>query len=194
MQPTTPQPSGTEAPEEQQQNVYRPQEPAYEPAQADPTQLAPPAVQSVSWEASEYIHRSKDVVWIIVFILVSLGFLGAALWFRAWTFAALVVVMSAAMGFFAFRQPRVLKYSLTPQGLQIGEKHYGYQEFKAFGVRAEDAFYSVVLLPVKRFMPAITIYFAETEGEKIVDILGQYLPMEKLKTDFLDTFMRRLHF
>jgi hypothetical protein len=192
MQPTTPQPSGTEEPEAQH-NLYQ-AEPAYVAPESSGVAQAPPVAESIAWEASEYVHRSKDVVWIIVFILVSLGFLGVALWFRAWTFAALVVVMAVAMGFFAFRQPRVLKYSLTPQGLKIGEKHYDYQEFKAFGVKTEDAFYSVMLLPVKRFMPAITIYFAEADGEKIVDILGQYLPMENLKPDFIDNLMRRLHF
>jgi hypothetical protein len=43
-------------------------------------------------------------------------------------------------------------------------------------------------------MPAVSMYFAEEDGEKIVDILGARLPMEELHLDAIDRLMRRLRF
>ena len=201
MQPTTPQPGGAGGPEPQ--DLYRPtQEPAYVPAaphvtMPQPQPQQPTAAQQadvVSWEASEYIHRSKDMVWTIGFVIVIAVFLAVAIWLQAWTFVALIVVMAVAMASFAFRQPRVVRYNLTHQGLEIGNRLYGFSDFKSFGVRPEEAFFVALLMPVKRFMPAITIYFAESDGEKIVDILGAHLPMEELQPDLVENFMRRLHF
>ncbi len=148
----------------------------------------------VSWEASEYIHRSKDALWTLGFIAVSLLSLGGAIWLQAWTFVALIVVMAIAMGVFAFRPPHVAKYNLSHQGLEINGKLYAFSEFRAFGVRPEEAFFIVLLIPVKRFMPAITVYFAEDDGEKIVDIFGAHLPMEEMQPDPIDSLMRHIHF
>jgi hypothetical protein len=36
------------------------------------------------------------------------------------------------------------------------------------------------------------VYFPEEAGEKIVDILGQRLPMETLKLDMIDILVRKL--
>jgi hypothetical protein len=198
MQPTTPQPGGASGPEEQ--DLYRPaQASPYVPAAAhfdEPQVAATPLNHSdaVSWEASEYLHRSKDFLWTIGFIATTAVFLAVAVWFQAWTFAILIVVMAVAMGYFAFRKPRVVHYSLNHDGLQIGQRFYSFADFRAFGVKPEEAFFMALLIPTKRFMPAITIYFAETEGEKIVDILGAHIPMEEVNPDIVDSFMSRLHF
>jgi uncharacterized membrane protein len=192
MQPSQQQP------QPEQQGFYRPSEQA--PFQAPMDDQAPPTVPAfdeatvVAWEASEYIHRSKDAVWASGFIFVVLALLAMAIFFQAWTFAILVVVMGAAMGVFAFRPPQTKQYTLSHQGLKINDKMYYLRDYRAFGILSEDAFYSVVLLPTGRFKPAVSVYFAEDDGEKIVDILGSHLPMEELTPDPIDIIMRRLHF
>ena len=192
MQPKTQQPAG------EQEGFYRPSQ--VSPYQAGPDTGALPVApvydesESVSWEASEYIHRSKDAKWKIIFgIIIAVG-VGIALWAQAWTFAALIVAMAIAMGVFAFRQPKVKKYTLTHEGLQIDDHFYALEDFRSFGVLAEDAFYSITLIPTKRFMPAVSMYFAQEDGEQIVDILSSHLPLEDIEPDPLDLIMRRLHF
>jgi hypothetical protein len=148
----------------------------------------------IDWEASEYIHHDKGALWIIGLVVVTLVFVGFAVWLQIWTFAALVVLMAVTMGIFAFRPPRVLHYSLSDKGLQIDNRFYSFADFRAFGVLGEGAFYTVMLIPAKRFMPAISVFFAEQDGERIVDILGKRLPMEQLQLDLVDKLMRRLRF
>lgn len=149
----------------------------------------------MSWEASEYIHHSKSPLWFMGYAAIMLVLLAVAYFLtQAWTFVVLVVVMAVAIGVFATRPPRTLHYALTDTGLQIEESHYGYSDFRAFGIIADGGLYSIMLIPTKRFMPAVNIYFAEEDGEHIVDILGSRLPMEELHLDFVDRMMRRLRF
>lgn len=148
----------------------------------------------ISWEASEYVHHHKNPLWFVGLATVAALFFGVSVFLQAWTFAALVVVMTVAIVYFAVRPPRSLRYKLSASGLQINEHFYGYKEFRSFGVIQDGGLFSIMLLPVKRFMPALTVYFAQEDGEKIVDILGARLPMEQLKQDPIDRLMRNLRF
>lgn len=194
MQPgTLPQ---SQAPQEDQEGFYRPNQPSAYNAPDTPEQKAAPepSPQGVTWEASEYIHHAKNPLWTVGLVAVAALGVGIALWFSMWTFAALVVVMAIALGIFAFRPPRVMHYELNASGIKIDGKFYSFKDFRAFGILAEGAFFSIMLIPTKRFMPALSLYFGQEDGEKIVDILGSRLPMEELKPDFLDAIVRRLRF
>ena len=52
--------------------------------------------------------------------------------------------------------------------------------------------YSIVLTPKKRFYPRNNVFFPETQGEEIVDMFGENLPMEPVKLDLLDHIVRIL--
>lgn len=161
---------------------------------AAPAPAPVPSHVNLTWEASEYIHHAKSPLWFVGYIAVMLVLLAVAFLTQAWTFMILVVVMAVAIGVFATRPPRTLHYSLTDSGVQIETSGYHYSDFRAFGIINDGALYSIMLIPVKRFMPAVNIYFAEEDGEKIVDILGARLPMEELHLDAIDQLMRRLRF
>jgi len=193
MQPNTQQPTGD------QQGFYRPTQPAPFTGQdfaadAPETQEVVDPKASVSWEASEYIHRAKDAWWTIGFIIVVLAGLAISIWLQVWTVVGLVIAMALAFGVFAFRKPKIKHYTLNHSGLTIDDKTYSLEDFRAFGILTEDAFFSILLIPVKRFMPAISMYFAQEDGEQIVDILGSHLPLEEIHLDPIDALMRRLHF
>ncbi|MNY79362.1 hypothetical protein D3C86_2199690 [compost metagenome] len=49
-----------------------------------------------------------------------------------------------------------------------------------------------MLIPVKRFLPGVTVYFPETLGEQIVDFLGARLAMQELHLDIIDKVVRKL--
>lgn len=149
---------------------------------------------SVDWEASEYIHHDKGALWIVCLVAAAAVLVAIAVWLQIWTFAILIVIMAIAMGVFAFRPPRVLHYKLNSDSLTVDDKLYNLADFRAFGILSEGAFYTIMLLPAKRFMPAVNVFFAEQDGEKIVDILGVHLPMEQLHLDMVDRLMRQLRF
>lgn len=176
----------------EEQNFYQPAQNA--PAAPAPTDDDDFADTPFSWEASEYIHMDKGGMWLIGLAVVVLVAVGISIFLQQWIFAILTVVMGVAMGVFAFRPPHVLHYTLTDQGVQIADRLYKYKDFRAFGVLQDGAFFTMEFIPVKRFAPALSVYFAQADGEHIVDIVGDHLPMEKIQPDIIDTVMRRLRF
>lgn len=191
---------------EDQQNYWQP--PADDPHEAAPvadverdqtgapasTEPAGPQEAPVTWSAEEYVHIDKGYVWYILFALVILAFITAdILLLKAYTFSVLVVLMSIAIVIYIRRPPRTLTYALSPQqGLYVGEKLYHFEEFKAFGLIRDGEHNSIMMIPRKRFAPGVSVYFPEEAGEKIVDILGQRLPMQELKLDVIDIVVRKL--
>jgi len=164
---------------------------------AEPVAPTEPAGQQeapVTWSAEEYVHIDKGYVWYILFALVILVFIAVGiLLLRAYTFSVLVIVMAIAIVIYIRRPPRTLTYALSPQqGLYVGEKLYHFEDFKAFGLIRDGEHHSIMMIPRKRFAPGVSVYFPEESGEKIVDILGQRLPMQELKLDIIDVVVRKL--
>ena len=148
----------------------------------------------IDWHASEYVHHDKGAMWLIILGVIAVVGAGVAIFFGQWLFAALIAVMAVAFGVYGFRQPKEMQYQLTDRKLLINDKTYSLAAFRAFVVIPDGTSYSALLIPVKRFMPALTIYFAEADGEKIIDILGAHLPMEDAQPDPIEAFMRKLRF
>ena len=149
--------------------------------------------EPVRWQASEYIHQEKNALWFVAFGLVVLVFMAiAVLLMRAWSFAILIAVMATAVIVYSQRPPRTLTYTISDKGLYVGDRLYQFDEFKSFGVIHDGLEYSVMLMPVKRFSPGVTVYFPEEFGEQIVDMLGARLPMQELRLDIIDRIVRKL--
>lgn len=153
-----------------------------------------PAEEPVHWTAHEYIHAEKNGLWYVIFVLVVLGLISIDIFLiKSYTFSALVIVMAVALIVYSRRAPREIQYALSgQQGLYVGERLYHFTEFKAFGLIKDGENHSIMLIPVKRFSPGVSVYFPEEAGEEIVDILGARLPMKPLKLDFMDVLIRRL--
>lgn len=161
-----------------------------------PEQLADEIVddESISWLAKEYVHADRGGWWFVIFGLIVLGFIALDYFvLQSWTFSVLVVVAAVALIIYTRRPPRELTYALSGrQGLYVGERLYHLNDFKSFGVLQEDGENSIILIPRKRFSPAVSVFFPEEAGEQIVDILGRRLPMEDVKLDVIDRLVRLL--
>lgn len=163
----------------------------------EPTALAEedtPDNPPITWTAQEYVHIDKGPGWFILFALVVVGLIALdVLLLKSWTLSVLVIVMAIAVIVYIRRPPRTLTYALSPkQGLYVGEQLYPFENFKAFGLIQDGDHHSIMLIPRKRFAPGVSVYFPENAGERIVDILGQRLPMETLKLDVVDIIVRKL--
>lgn len=158
------------------------------PIPAEPT-------TSIAWTASEYIAHHKSPGWY-----ATLAASAVAAAFLVWLLtkdkisAAVVLFGALMLGIYAGRQPRQLEYLIDETGLTIGEKYYPYDSFRSFAVVAEGAFSSIIFMPLKRFAPAISIYYAPQDEAAIVDLLAVRLPSEDLRKDPIDRLMSRIRF
>lgn len=156
-----------------------------------PLQL--PAIEPVQWQAMEYVQYAKQPLWYVGFGVVVVILMVLAVWLmQAWTFAILILVMAVALLLYSHRPPRELNYILSEKGLYINDQLHPIGDFKAFGVIQGGESPSFMLIPIKRFRPGLSVYFPAEVGERAVDLLGAYLPMQDLKLDFFDKIVQKL--
>lgn len=147
----------------------------------------------VQWEASEYIEHNRNAVWYLA-LLVSTGVISAATYyFTKEIFATVVIILTAlAVTISSFHKPRQTSYSLSKSGLMIGQKNYPYSTLKSFAVIREGGLISLNIVPIKKFMPTITVYFESKDEEKIINSIGQHLPYEERSPDRIERLSQRL--
>lgn len=149
----------------------------------------------ISWSASEFIAYHKSAGWYIQVFLALVVVAGVA-YFLTRDLITTVSIMIIGIIFlvFAGRKPRVLNYGIDDDGVRIGDKLYAFGAIRSFAVIDEGQFHSITLLPLQRFMPSISMYYEPQDEDKIVDVLGSYLPMEDRKQDAIDRFMHKIRF
>lgn len=164
-------------------------------SQADPINEAVETEDAIEWSASEFISHEKNGGWYITLIGGSI-LLAAIIFLLTREFFSIIVVLvlGVALAVFGAVKPRVLTYRLDTNGIQVGERSFGFEVFKSFAVFDDTAVPSVHLVPQKRFMVPITIYFAPNDEERIVEFLGDFLPLEERERDFIDKITSRFHF
>ncbi|HSE29093.1 MAG TPA: hypothetical protein VLA77_00725 [Candidatus Saccharimonadales bacterium] len=174
-------------------SLYTPQQQGYDAPERE-FDVDAPRPDFIDWKASEYVQHDKGFGWLIAVIAVSLALIGVTVYFKQWTFAVLITVMAVAFCYFGFKKPRIVSYHLTQENLVIDGREYSFKDFRAFSVHEDGAFYSIVLVPVKRLSPAVNIYFGNDQAEAVLNIISDHLPLEKTTPDPFDVIMRRLHF
>lgn len=151
--------------------------------------------QEVEWTASEFVAHNKNAGWFAA-IGGAGALLAAAVYFITHDIVSAVIIIVVAILFAVSgsRKPRVLHFRVNDSGLAIGDKFYSYSEFKSFSIMDEGAFSSIMFMPMKRFMPQISIYYEPKDEERIVQVISHFLPMENRDHDMIDNLVKRIRF
>ena len=171
---------------------------ADEPAHAPETALDPPQrvdENAISWTASEFVAHDKTPGWYLM-LAIGTAVLAAIVYLVSRDFISVGVVVAAGLvfGVFASHKPRQRQYRVDAQGINVDDKRYNYADFRSFSVVPEGAFKSIVFMPLKRFSPPLSIYYAPEDEDRIVGLLADRLPFEQGHRDAVDSLMRRIRF
>jgi len=168
-----------------------------QPQAPEPVARTPSADEdgTIRWSASEFVSHEKSPFWYVALVAAAV-ILAAVMYLATKEIFSIVVVavLAVALGVFGALKPRTLDYAIDGSGVTVGEKHFPYDTFKSFAIIEDAPIPSIQLLPQKRFMVPITIYFAPTQQDDIIDTLGQFLPFEHKKRDNVDKITSRIHF
>ena len=150
---------------------------------------------TIEWTASEYLHHQKSAGWysLAVMAIVLIAFLAYIL-MREFFSPFAVVLLGGILVYIGARKPRVMHYLIDSDGIVVGSKEFLFDDFLSFSVMKEDGVESIMLIPQKRWSPALTIYFDPKDGQKIFDTLSTYLPFEQREKDSIDKFLHRIKF
>jgi len=151
--------------------------------------------EGVIWTASEFIAHEKGAKWygqlaLGTAVLTAIVYLLT----RDKISSGVVVLAAIVFGVYGARKPRTLEYRLGMSGLGIEDKSYDYEQFRSFWTTKEGAFSSITFMPLKRFMPSLTVYYSPQDEQQIMQILERHLPMENRDRDLLDRFLHRIRF
>lgn len=148
----------------------------------------------VHWSANEYVQVNKSPIWFFVAGSIALGLILLDVFlFKYYSFSFLVTIIFIALVILSKRPPQQINYTLSPgKGLYVEDRLHPFEEFKSFGVINDQGNNFIKLVPVKRFSPGVSVYFPVEVGEAIVDVFGEFLPMETVKLDSLDIIVRKL--
>lgn len=151
--------------------------------------------QGVSWTASEFVAHNKSAEWYMAVGIVAV-LLAVIVYFMSHDIISVVITLIVAIifGIGASRQPRQMQYAVSDNGVSIGAHFYPYGSFRSFTVASEGPFRSIVFMPLKRFMPPISIYFDPADEQRIGEILADHLPMHEHREAATDKLMRRIRF
>lgn len=154
-----------------------------------------PNAEGLTWTASESTAHEKNAGWhgLLAFV----GLLAAVadyLLFKDVVSSVAIVLAVGSLAALSSRKPRAQQYAVTFQGIQIGAKSYFFQDFKNFSIAEERGVSSIIFMPLKRFMPALTVYVTPDMEDQVIDFLSGILPFEQHRPDAVDTLLRRIHF
>lgn len=149
----------------------------------------------VSWTASEFIANHKNAGWYAMLFAAIAAIAGLTyILTRDWISATTIVIVGSMFAILAGKKPRQLSYRLDSKGITVGDKFYPYGMFKSFTVLHEGAIGCINLLPLKRFMPELSIYYPPDEESKILDVLTASLPNDQKAEHSFDRLMKRIRF
>lgn len=150
----------------------------------------------LTWESSEYIFHERSSLWYVGFGLITLlavvlvYFLsGRSIWA-----STMVVVMGVTVIVFSRNHPSMRRYTISTDGISVGDKHFDYEQFKSFSIIQEGKLLSVALNPVNRFMPPVSMYVPMDNGDQILGLLSEYLPHLEKEQTVVDQALARLKF
>ena len=179
--------------DEQQSNYFADSAPS---GNDNPVEVGPKSDESlVSWSASEFIAHHKSPSWYVL-LAGAVGLLTALVYVltRDAVSAVVIAITGVLFGVFASRKPEVRTYEIYPSGIQISDRFFPFDSIKSFAIHQEGTLTSVFLLPMKRLMPPLTIYFPPEQENEITKVLADYLPLEDKDPDAIDNLMRKIRF
>lgn len=162
---------------------------------SDPLNYAPQNSDWVSWTASEFILHQKNANWYLMLVLIAAAVTAVVfLLTRDLVSTITIAVAITAIGIFGARKPRTITYRIDTHGITIGRRFLGWGQFKSFAVVEEGPIDSIYIVPLKRFMPDINIYYAPEDEPRIINFLAQFLPHEDRELSVVDRLMHKIRF
>lgn len=154
------------------------------------------ANDDIAWTASEYIAYDKSSSWYTLLATVAVILSVMIYFITGRSIISGLVPLVGAMVFAVYgrRPPRELEYRVADGILSVGSRDFPLDTFRSFGVVREGAFSSISFMPLKRFAPPLSIYYAPNDQDAIVAYLADYLPVEERHQDFIERLMHHLRF
>ena len=150
---------------------------------------------NIEWEAPEFQKYEKSRIWFIVAALFALIFFALALLMRNFIFAFMIILMILSVFLYATKQPRIIRFKISGEGIYVENKLYPYDGIKSFWIDYEPPdLKQLLIVGKKRFSSLVSIPLADQDPVQIRTSLLKFIPEEKQEQSISDAIARRLRF
>lgn len=149
----------------------------------------------ITWSASEFIIHDKSFTWYVVLSFATI-IISAIIYLLTHDkiSTGIIILAGITFGVYGARKPRLLNYKINDSGITIQTKIFGYDTFKSFEIVEDSVLPNVILMPLKRFMPSLSIYLDPASQEEVIKVLSEHLPQDVRQQDFIERFTQRIRF
>ena len=145
------------------------------------------------WKAPEFEIYERDRKWYLYvsFILIAIVIYAV---FTNSLLMAITFILIGALGYiYLNKEPRILNFLITKEGVVAGRELYPFDNLKSFWVFYEEDDLRVISLHTQSFLaPYIHIPIHDQDPAEIRKILLSYIPEEEHKPGAIDTLDRLL--
>lgn len=146
----------------------------------------------LEWEAQEYKEHKKSADWYWYLGLMAVLLLIYAVYEQSFLFGALVVVGWFTIMLYSARTPKIIKISITQEGILSEQNLYPWANIKSFWIFTNKNELSLELK--KTLMPHIKILLGATNPETTKEILLKFIPEKEQEESFIDNLSDLLRF
>lgn len=145
------------------------------------------------WRAPEYEKYERGRKWYLYVALVLLAIVAYAVYTDSPIMAITFVLIGVVGYIFINRDPQVIDFAMTQDGIIAGQELYAFDNIKSFWIFYEPHDIKVVSLHTKStLMPYVHIPIHNEDPVEIRRVLLEYIPEVKQNPSLVDTFERLL--
>lgn len=139
----------------------------------------------MSWRVPEYEKHERGRGWYILAIIFGLIFLAYSLTSGNFLFAAIIVIGALVIILHDGREPMLVDFSLTDQGIIVGQRFYDYDEIKDFSIiyKPHQEVKNLYFEFKSIIKPRLSIPLDNLNPLPIRENLLKYLPEDLERTD-----------
>jgi hypothetical protein len=146
------------------------------------------------WLAPEFETYEKSGRWYLIASLIIASIVIYAIITNSIIMAITFILIGVVGYIYLQKEPRILDFSITHDGIVVGQEIYDFDNIKSFWIFYEPGMMKVISLRVKgRFMPYVHIPIHDQDPVQIRAALLKFIPEIKQELNAVDTIEKLLH-
>jgi hypothetical protein len=147
----------------------------------------------IHWRAPEFETFERDRKWYLYISAILIAIVAYAIFTNSLVMAITFILIGVVGYIYIEKDPRILDFMITKNGVVAGREIYDFDNLKSFWVFYEEDGLRVISLHTESYLaPYIHIPIHDQNPVEIRRILLQYIPEEEHKPGMTDTIDRLL--
>jgi len=144
------------------------------------------------WKTREFEILKRDKKWYIYGTIILLAIVIYALFTNGLVMAITFILIGMAGYIYINKEPRILDFMITKDGLIAGREIYDFDNLKSFWIFYDNDVRAISLHTKSHLIPYIHIPIGDEDPVKIREILTKYIAEEKQEQGIVETVERLL--